>query len=54
MKSNPIKYEKPNISGLVLSKADTFGNVDTVTPDPEDPIETEEPVGNSEEYGGFD
>lgn len=52
MKNNPMKYEKPNILGLLSGKNRVFANTDTVNPDPDDPIETEQPIAQSDEIGG--
>ena len=46
---NPMKYEKPNILGL-LSGNKVLANTDIV--DPDDPIESEPPIAQSDEIGG--
>ncbi len=50
MKNNPVKYEKPNISGLLSGNSRILGNENIGPEDPE-PID-DEPIGASEEGGG--
>lgn len=47
MKINPTKYEKPSIIGLFSEKTNVLNNVDTVTPDPQDPTDPD-PTTTSE------